>query len=141
MWSRRHIDTITLSFDWICDTPKRDSTVELRPRLASGDRPTDGAVSKKDPTTRGSFMRKSLLAPVAAGALLVVAGTAQAFTRTTTFQVTANVANNCSMSAASMNLGTFNGVGDLTSSSSITVNCTNLLPYTVDLSAGSGTYA
>jgi len=82
-------------------------------------------------------MRSSLLTPVAAGVLLALAGTAQGATKTTTFQVSATVSKNCVMSAAAMNLGTFDGTNDLTASSNITVNCTAGTPFTVDLDKGS----
>jgi spore coat protein U-like protein len=86
-------------------------------------------------------MRSSLLTPVAAGVLLALAGTAQGATKSSTFQVTATVSKNCVMSAAALNLGTFDGTNDLTASSNITVNCTNGTPFTVDLDKGSGTFA
>jgi spore coat protein U-like protein len=82
-------------------------------------------------------MRSSLLTPVAAGVLLALAGTAQGATKTTTFLVSATVSKNCVMSAAPLNLGTFDGTNDLTASSNITVNCTNATPFTVDLDKGS----
>ncbi|HET6474067.1 MAG TPA: spore coat U domain-containing protein [Pseudomonadales bacterium] len=87
-------------------------------------------------------MRNSLLTPVAAGVLLALAGTAQGATKMTTFQVSATVVKNCVMSAAAMNLGTFDGTNNLTGSSNISINCTAGTPFTVDLNAGSsGSYA
>jgi spore coat protein U-like protein len=82
-------------------------------------------------------MRSSLLTPVAAGVLLALTGTAQAATKSSTFQVTATVSKNCVMSAAALNLGTFDGTNDLTASSNITVNCTSGTLFTVDLDKGS----
>lgn len=81
-------------------------------------------------------MRKHVIAPIAAGVLLAVAGTAQAFTKTASFQVSANVVTNCVISATNLNLGTFNGTNDLASTSAITVSCTNGTGYVVDLSTG-----
>jgi len=87
-------------------------------------------------------MRKIYVAPIAAGLLLAVAGTAQAATKTAGFQVSANVVTNCVISAADMNLGTFDGTNNLASTSAITVRCTNGTDYDVDLSTGSsGSFA
>lgn len=81
-------------------------------------------------------MSKRLLIPVAAGMLLAVAGTAGAVQKSTTFQVSATVASNCTISAAGMNLGTFDGTNDLTATSDITVRCTNGTAFDVNLSPG-----
>jgi spore coat protein U-like protein len=87
-------------------------------------------------------MSKYVVAPIAAGILLAVAGTAQAVTKQTTFQVSATVATNCVIGAAPLNLGTFDGTNDLTNTSSITVRCTNGTPFNVNLSTGgSGDFA
>ncbi|MCX7065189.1 MAG: spore coat protein U domain-containing protein, partial [Proteobacteria bacterium] len=77
-------------------------------------------------------MRNSVSTTIAAGVLLALAGAAQAATKTGSFQVTATVSKNCIISAPNLNLGIFDGTNDLTMSSTISVNCTNLTPYTVD---------
>ena len=82
-------------------------------------------------------MRRQILAPVTAGVLLALAGTAQAATKTTTFTVSATVVENCVISAADMNLGNFFGDNDLNATSDITVRCTNGTDFTVNLSPGS----
>jgi len=87
-------------------------------------------------------MRKHVIAPIAAGVLLAVAGTAHAVTKSTTFQVTANVTENCVISAAALSLGDFNGTNDLFSSAPITVYCTANTDFDVGLNAGlTGTIA
>jgi spore coat protein U-like protein len=82
-------------------------------------------------------MKRNFVAPLTAGILLALAGTAQAATRSTTFTVSATVLDNCLVSAGDLNLGTFDGSADLASTSTITVRCSNDTDYTVDLSAGS----
>jgi len=82
-------------------------------------------------------MKRNFVAPLTAGILLALAGTAQAATRQATFTVSATVVDNCLVSAGDLNLGTFDGNADLASTSTITVRCSNNTDYTVDLSAGS----
>jgi spore coat protein U-like protein len=82
-------------------------------------------------------MRKTHIAPIAAGVLLALAGTAQAATKTAGFQVSANVVTNCVISATDLALGTFDGTNNLASTSTITVSCTNGTGYVVDLNTGS----
>jgi len=84
-------------------------------------------------------MSKYIVAPIAAGIMLAVAGTAQAVTKQTTFQVSATVTTNCVIGANNMLLGAFDGTNDLASTSDITVRCTNGTPYNVHLSTGSST--
>jgi spore coat protein U-like protein len=82
------------------------------------------------------------VAPVVAAVLLALAGTAQAAQKSATFQVSATVSKNCVISAAALNLGTFEGTNDLTGSSDISVRCTSGTPFDVNLSTGgSGSYA
>ena len=80
---------------------------------------------------------KSLPA-VAAGVLLAMAGGAQAATTLSSFTVTANVTANCLVSTTNMDLGTFNGVANLTSTSNINIACTDGVSYTVALDVGTG---
>jgi spore coat protein U-like protein len=82
-------------------------------------------------------MRKTYLAPIAAGVLLAVAGGAQAATKTASFNVTATVANNCVISANPLALGDFDGTNNLAATSTVVVRCTNGTAYNVDLSSGS----
>lgn len=87
-------------------------------------------------------MSKHVIAPITAGILLALAGTAHAVTKQSTFQVSATVTENCVISAAPMNLGDFNGTNNLTASSAITVRCTSGTDFDVGLNAGlTGTFA
>lgn len=82
-------------------------------------------------------MKKYVIAPIATGVMLALAGAAQAATKNTQFTVSATVASNCLISAADLNLGTFDGTNDLnTAVSNITVRCTTGLPFLVGLSQG-----
>lgn len=86
-------------------------------------------------------MRKHVYAPIAAGIVLALAGTAQAATRTATINVSATVVDNCIISAGALNLGTFDGTNDLTANTNIAVRCSAGTDYTLDLSTGSsGSY-
>lgn len=87
-------------------------------------------------------MSKHVIAPIAAGILLALAGTAHAVTKQSTFQVSATVTENCVISAAPLNLGDFNGTNDLEASSAITVRCTSGTDFDVGLNAGlTGSFA
>lgn len=69
--------------------------------------------------------------------MLVAAGAAQAATRTTTFNVTANVLANCSVTANALDFGDYTpAAGALTGSSTVSVRCTKNTGYTVALNAG-----
>lgn len=81
-------------------------------------------------------MRKHVIAPIAAGVLLAVAGTAHAVTKSTTFQVTANVSQNCVIGAAPLAFSSFNGTNDLANSSPISVYCTSGTAFNVGLNGG-----
>ncbi|HVN42745.1 MAG TPA: spore coat U domain-containing protein [Steroidobacteraceae bacterium] len=82
-------------------------------------------------------MPRNAIAPFVAGLLFALGGSAHAATATATFNVTASVANNCTVSAANLGFGTFTASADVTNSSTVTMNCTNGTPYTVTLSTGS----
>ena len=87
-------------------------------------------------------MRKQILAPLAAGVLLALAGAAQAATKTTTFTVSATVGDNCVINAGNLALGEFVGDNNLTAQSDITVRCTVGTIFTISLDDGAtGTYA
>lgn len=74
--------------------------------------------------------------------LCVLYTSVYAATTTTTFNVLAFVDGTCTVSAADLNFGNYTSAQgtNLDQSTTVTVNCTNLLPYSVALSTGSGTY-
>jgi spore coat protein U-like protein len=86
-------------------------------------------------------MRKYSIAPITAGILLALAGSAHAASKTTSFVVSANVNANCFVSATPLNFGSYTGVAVLQSTSSVNVRCTNGAAYTLKLNAGNGTFA
>jgi spore coat protein U-like protein len=74
--------------------------------------------------------------------LLTVAAAAYAATKTTTFQVTANVTNNCFIdSASTLAFGAYDpsSATPLDGTSSVVVRCTNKTPFTLSLNAGTTT--
>jgi spore coat protein U-like protein len=73
-------------------------------------------------------------------ALGLASTSAVAATASTTFAVTANVVATCAVSATGMGFGTYAGAA-LTSSSTLTVTCTNTTPYNVGLNPGATTGA
>jgi spore coat protein U-like protein len=85
---------------------------------------------------------KSALPAIALGFLGfgLVPMSAIAATATTTFAVTATVQATCLVSATAMAFGTYTGV-TATSSSTVSVTCTNTTPYNLGLSAGLATGA
>jgi spore coat protein U-like protein len=86
-------------------------------------------------------MRKHSIAPIAAAVLLAFAGSAEAASKTTSFNVSASVAANCLVSATNLGFGSYTGVAALNGSSDVKVRCTNGSGYTLKLSAGNGSYA
>lgn len=77
-----------------------------------------------------------------AAAGLLFANSTLAATETTTFQVTATVADSCLVSATDLNFGAYNpAAGALDGTSTITAACTAETPYQIGLSAGNGTPA
>jgi spore coat protein U-like protein len=82
-------------------------------------------------------MNRKNVALLTAGVLLALAGTAQAATRTSTFNVTATVNTNCVITTPDLAFGTFDGLVNTSATSTITVRCSNGTAYSVDLSAGS----
>lgn len=82
-------------------------------------------------------MIKPLHVLAAAATMLVAAGAAQAATKTATFNVTANVLANCSVTANALNFGDYTpGTVALTGSSTVSVRCTKNTGYSVALNAG-----
>lgn len=65
-------------------------------------------------------------------------GSAHAATATANFNVTATVATSCAVTATDMAFGTYDGgsATDTTTTSTISVNCTLLTPYTISLNSG-----
>ena len=77
--------------------------------------------------------RALLAATLAAGSI----HGAVAATATATFQVTANVATQCTVSAADLGFGTVDPLGgNVDQSTTVTVRCTKNTAYTVGLNAG-----
>jgi spore coat protein U-like protein len=77
-----------------------------------------------------------IIAPIAAGVLLAMAGAAQAATKTASFTVSTTVAKNCIISAGDLTFVGFDGSADVAAASTITVRCTNGTLYDVNLSTG-----
>jgi spore coat protein U-like protein len=83
-------------------------------------------------------MRNVLTALLTTGALLGAAAGASAAAVTTTFTVSANVLKTCSASATNLAFGNYTpGAGALTSTSTVSVLCTNGTAFTAALNAGS----
>jgi len=77
--------------------------------------------------------RRATLASALAAALPL----ANAATATATFQVTANVQTQCTVSAADLAFGTVDPLGaNVDQTTTVTVRCTKNTPYTVGLNAG-----
>lgn len=85
-------------------------------------------------------MHMNKLVSVVAGVLAAAAIPAMAATKTQSITVTATVAGNCVIGAQSLSFGSYDGSAALTSSGDVSVRCSNGTPYTVLLSAGSGTF-
>jgi spore coat protein U-like protein len=80
-------------------------------------------------------LKNTQRALLAAG--LIAATSAFAATTTTTFQVTANVAAQCNVSAANLAFGAVDPLGgNVDQSTTVTVKCTKNSAYTVGLNAG-----
>jgi spore coat protein U-like protein len=89
-----------------------------------------------------SCVMRSVLPAVAVGFLALGLSTrhAVAATATTTFGVTATVQATCLVSATTLAFGTYTGAV-ATSTSTVSVTCTNTTPYNIGLSAGLATGA
>jgi spore coat protein U-like protein len=61
-------------------------------------------------------------------------------TATTTFPVTVLIAGSCTISATNLAFGTYTGA-QINATSTVTTNCTDLLPFNIGLSAGNGSGA
>lgn len=84
-------------------------------------------------------MNKQILkSTLIAAAGLLFANSALALEATTTFQVTATVANSCIVSATDLDFGAYDPAAVKDGTSTITVTCTAETPYTIGLDAGGG---
>ena len=80
-----------------------------------------------------AMLRNARRAGLAAG-FAVAASHATAATATATFQVTANVQTQCTVSAVDLGFGTVDPLGaNVDQSTTVTVRCTKNTPYTVGL--------
>jgi spore coat protein U-like protein len=85
-------------------------------------------------------MRNAVIGLAVAGALLGAVSGASAATTTGTFTVSANVLKTCSVSATNLAFGNYTpGGGALTSTSTVSVLCTNGTTFTTALNGGSTT--
>lgn len=86
---------------------------------------------------------KSALSAAVLGSLALVGAptSAVAATATTTFAVTATVQATCIVSATPMAFGTYTGALLASTTSTVSVTCTNTTPYNVGLNAGLATGA
>lgn len=84
-----------------------------------------------------SLRAASRVGALAAG-LLLLSAVAEASTTTTTFNVTATVQTSCTVSATDMAFGDYlaSAPSDTSSTSTITVTCSLLTPYTIGLNSG-----
>ena len=81
-------------------------------------------------------MRKYSLVPIAAGVMLALAGSAQAATKTSTFNVNANVAANCFIQSTDLTFPDYDGTAVADSTSTLSVRCSKNAPYSIALNAG-----
>ena len=82
-------------------------------------------------------MRKQSIASISAAiALALAAGSAQAATKTDTFQVSAAVAANCFINATDMAVGSYDGTAVVDSTSTVSVRCSKNAPFQISLNAG-----
>jgi spore coat protein U-like protein len=80
-------------------------------------------------------MKNTIIAAVAALTLGLATTAANAATTNTTFQVSAVVQANCTISAAALAFGNYTGAQN-DKTSNLTITCTNTSPYDIGLDAG-----
>ncbi len=89
----------------------------------------------------GSRLRQCL---AGGGAIVLLAGlplaSSEAATTTATFTVTADVQTTCSITANNLNFGAYTGV-ELDINTTLTVTCSNGVPWTISLNPGTSTGA
>lgn len=83
-------------------------------------------------------MRNSKLLPAAAVLLSALSGSAGAATATTSFPVSASVANNCLVSATNLTFAAYDGTATVDATSTVSVRCTKNTAYNVKLDDGNG---
>jgi hypothetical protein len=83
-------------------------------------------------------MRKYLL-PLAAGALIAAAATAQAASDSATFNVSVTVNKSCTIAATDMDFGPVTNLSGQTATSTVTANCSTGAHYNMGLAASSVT--
>jgi len=83
-------------------------------------------------------MKRLLMALSIAALGLAYSGTAEAFTQTATgsMNLSATLVAACTVTTAPLAFGTYDNVSNLAASSNITVNCSNGVPYRIDIDAG-----
>ena len=88
----------------------------------------------------GPRVTLSLLATIGLAAVLPAGTAVQAATATSTFTVQAVIIAACSVSATTLNFGTYSPTAGtaLTGNSAVSVNCTSGTPYTTSLNVGTG---
>jgi spore coat protein U-like protein len=85
------------------------------------------------------FYSKIALCAVAAWGAAIPA-TVQAATATTTMTINANVVSGCTVAAAPMSFGNYSGAV-LSTTTTISPNCTNGTPFTIQIDVGAGSGA
>jgi spore coat protein U domain-containing protein, fimbrial subunit CupE1/2/3/6 len=94
------------------------------------------------PKERKTVMKRTLTTLLALGTLAILSVPAKAGTATNSLTVQANVANNCKVTAATLNFGAYdpvvaNATTDLTAQQALTINCTKDTAATsIDLDNG-----
>jgi len=90
------------------------------------------------------LIERHFAAPTMVAACIALAGVtphaAWAASTTTTFNVTATVVATCTVSATNVAFGNY-GSTQLDSTGAVSIACTNLAPYTIELDAGAGSGA
>ena len=83
-------------------------------------------------------MRKQSIASISAAiALALAAGSAQAATKSTTFDVNAAVVKNCLVDATNLNFGNYDGTAIVDATSTVSAKCTKGTSFAFSLDGGS----
>lgn len=81
-------------------------------------------------------MKKAVLAVIVAAACIASSATAHAFTVGTTFDVTANVVEACTVTATGITFPDYDGVAYQFGTGGVTVTCPTGIPYNIALDGG-----
>jgi spore coat protein U-like protein len=81
-------------------------------------------------------MLSKILRLAVASTLVMAAGTVGAATSTTTLNVSAKVASNCSVTATSLVFPDYDASAQIDGTTSLSVNCSKGTPYTIKLNGG-----